>query len=65
MTVAELIEALEEFPMDAEVRIAKQPGWPITSTIHRAISAHGVIYVAEGEQLGYLDGDAAEELGWG
>jgi hypothetical protein len=33
MTVAELIEALQEYPEDATVRLASQPNWPFEYTI--------------------------------
>jgi hypothetical protein len=35
MTVGELLELLEDFPEDAEVRLAHQPSWPFEYSIER------------------------------
>ena len=71
MTVGELLEMLEGFDQEAEIRIAMQPSWPMEYTIAgMAITEdygeeHGkVVYIAEGRQLGYLPGVAKDDLGW-
>jgi hypothetical protein len=67
MTVAELIELLEDLPADAEVRLATQPSWPMEYSLGHRVAEDAeanVVYLAERTQLGYLSGDAAEQLGW-
>ena len=74
MTVADLIEELKWMPEGAEVRFASQPNWPFEYSIDDVISveienrctgeAEGVVYLAEGRQLGYLPSEAKDELGW-
>jgi len=73
MTVGDLIEELEGYPEDAEVRLAIQPSWPfehsVSEVTHSAPEPDseegGVVYVGEGRQLGYLPGSVADALGWG
>lgn len=72
MTVVELIEILEEaasYDPDMEVRLAFQPRWPFEHSIGATAEAVGedessTFYIAEGHQIGYLPGEAAEALGW-
>ena len=68
MTVSELKEILEHYDDDMEVRFASQPNWPFEYSILDAVMVHvdeeDVIYLEEGQQLGYLPREAKEELGW-
>ena len=74
MTVQELIEELNMMNPDAEVRFASQPSWPFENDIDSVVSvevenrrtgeAVEVVYLEEGRQIGYLPGEAKEELGW-
>ena len=68
MTVSELKEILEYYDDDIEVRFASQPKWPFEYSILDAVMVNvdeeDVIYLEEGRQLGYLPGEAKEELGW-
>ena len=68
MTVSELKEILEYYDDDMEVRFASQPNWPFEYSILDAVMVHvdeeDVIYLEEGQQLGYLSREAKEELGW-
>ena len=68
MTVSELKEILEHYDDDMEVRFASPPNWPFEYSILDAVMAHvdeeDVIYLEEGQQLGYLPREAKEELGW-
>jgi hypothetical protein len=68
MTVAELIEELKYMEQDAEVRFASQPSWPfeydITGVVEVNVDEDDVVYLEEGRQLGYLPGEAKDELGW-
>jgi hypothetical protein len=74
MTVQDLIFELQEMNPDAEVRFASQPSWPFENDIDSVVSvevenrrtgeAVEIVYLEEGRQLGYLPGEAKEELGW-
>jgi hypothetical protein len=73
MTVEQLLEELEGCDPDAEVRIAQQPAWPFEYALdhNQAVvtveldPGQPVVYLVEGQQLGYLPGQAADQLGWG
>ena len=80
MTKGELLQILEEFDDDVEVRMAVQPSWPFEHSLHGAFSvvdendcydndddSPRVVYLAVGEQLGYLNQEITDELtsqGW-
>jgi hypothetical protein len=105
MTVQELIELLQDYDGDAEVRLAEQPHYPFEYSVDRVASVEFVVgkrgelidpdeyaefveadrsfdggefsdahrewpemktilYIGEGDQLGYLPGAARGELGW-
>jgi hypothetical protein len=74
MTVRQLIEELEFMNQDAEIRFASQPNWPFEYSIDDVVSVdienrrtgdeEEVVYLAEGRQIGYLPGEAKDELGW-
>ncbi|MFD5878517.1 hypothetical protein [Streptomyces yangpuensis] len=65
MTVANLIAKLERMSPEAPVRIAMQPSHPFAYTIGAVEEDEdGTCWIAEGEQLNHLDGEAREILGW-
>ncbi len=73
LTVSQLIEELEELDPDAEVRLATQPSWPfewhLSTTepgpaMQVTLDDQPVVYLVEGEQLGYLPDTVCRELGW-
>ena len=79
MTAQELIEEMEwaieqNKGDDVEVRFASQPKWPFEYSIDTAVTVEvededtdekeKVVYLGEGTQLGYLNEDAAREIGW-
>ena len=79
MTVRELIEELRLFDQEAQVRFASQPSWPFEYSINGVVQAEvekpdeytddgyekeDIVYLEEGRQIGYLPGEAREELGW-
>ena len=64
MTVGELIENLQGFEEELEVRLAMQPSWPFEYSIGDIVDAGGKVYIGEYNQEGYLSGEAAEALGW-
>ena len=73
MTVRELIEELRLADQDAKVRFASQPSWPFEYSIYGVVQTtvkdirdneEDIVYLEEGEQVGYLPKEAKEELGW-
>jgi hypothetical protein len=76
MTVDELREVLEDIEDgDMQVRFAHQPNWPLEYRVESAVviddvfdedsdEEQTILYLAEGEQLGYLPGPVTEHLGW-
>ena len=79
MTARDLIEELEyaisiNGNEDVEVRMAQQPKWAFEYSIDEAVTIEvddedtdekeKIVYLGEGSQLGYLNEDAARELGW-
>jgi hypothetical protein len=70
-TVSDLLEGLQQFHPDAEVRLATQTSWPFEWSLSTTDPAVGVdldgqpvVYLVEGKQLGYLPGAVRDELGW-
>ena len=77
MNINELIEQLQEIAEvspNAKVRYAAQPNWPMEysigeelSLVDKGSSAVGdedVVYISERNQIGYLDGEASDAIGW-
>lgn len=76
MTVGELKEMIDGLDEDVEVRLAMQPSWPFEYSISSVEvidndpegsdeePIEGIVYLAEGDQLGYLPGNVCDELGW-
>ena len=65
MTVSDLLDALSSLDPTTPVLLATQPAWPMLYDLEvRTVLMEGALYLAAGEQLGYLDHDVANELGW-
>jgi hypothetical protein len=74
MRVRELIEELEGMNPEAEVRFASQPSWPFEYNIQGVVECNPedesdnepaeVVYLVEGNQIGYLPGEVKDEIGW-
>ncbi len=73
MTVRELIQELKYMDEDAKVRFASQPSWPFEYSIYGVVQTtvkdirdneEDIVYLEEGQQIGYLPSEAREELGW-
>lgn len=76
MRIQDLIEQLQdlanEHGEDIEVRLAHQPQWAFEFSIGEVAVVEAedsedegaVVYIGEGEQLGYLSGAGAVALGW-
>jgi hypothetical protein len=43
MTVAELIQLLEQYDEDAEIRVAFQPSWPLRARVQNVIASDEVV----------------------
>ena len=52
MTVRDLMEILEMFDEDAEVKLAYQPSWPLCAAAASVKKKDGVVYVCESEYGG-------------
>jgi hypothetical protein len=70
-TVSDLLEELEQFDPDAEVRLATQPSWPFEWSLSNTdpavevdLDGQPVVYLVEGTQLGYLPAAVRDQLGW-
>ncbi len=70
-TVSDLVDQLQQFDPNAEVRLATQPSWPFEWSLSRSepavevdLDGQPVVYLVQGAQLGYLPGAAHGELGW-
>lgn len=70
MTIGELIGLLEqaseysEYGDETEVRFAAQPEYPFEYSIDFVELSGEIVYLSEGEQIGYLPGDVIAMLGW-
>ena len=74
MTVGELMEILECYDVETEVRLATQKHWPFEYSISDVVGAFCdseeegggdyVVYISEGTQLDYLSTNAKDALGW-
>jgi len=64
MTVYELKQILRDFDDDCDVRLAMQPNWPFELSIGDVIGIGDTVYIAEDKQIGYLNEEASNELGW-
>ena len=71
-TVRDLRDWLDQFDGDVEVRFASQPRWAFENAIEipedqdepLEIDGEKVIYLAEGQQIGYLPKAASVFVGW-
>lgn len=71
MTVEMLMEILEDLDPDTEIRIAVQPNWPFEHCIEETSAViedeeegTRILYLAAGNQIGYLSDNVREELDW-
>ncbi len=70
MTVRDLLDILDGLDDDIEVRVAHQPRWAFEyaltggAVMETCEENAGILYLAEGEQIGYLPQAAAVAIGW-
>lgn len=72
--ISELEDLAAEFGDDVDVRLAHQPRWAFEYAIDQVVgvvtqnkrdgNGEAVVYLSEGQQIGYLPGAASVELGW-
>ena len=70
MHVGTLKEILNDIDDDnMEVHLAIQPNWALEFGVDDAVVVDTekgkVLYISQGNQLGYLESEAVRELGWG
>ncbi|MBB5157441.1 hypothetical protein [Saccharopolyspora phatthalungensis] len=76
-TVGDLLAALKDHDSETPIRWAAQPGRPFEYTIGAVVQTPAntdrdgtpptqepVVWLGEGEQVGYLSDSAADALGW-
>jgi hypothetical protein len=77
MNVGDLKQILEDYDDDIEIRFASQPAYPFEYSIEDVYlvdmdnlvnedkeESDSVLYLVEGNQLGYLSGKVRECIGW-
>lgn len=63
MTVGELLD-LVDGDESIEIRLATQPSYPFEWSVEAGEVVDGILYLAEGSQLGYLPGEVRDALSW-
>ncbi|APU15281.1 MULTISPECIES: hypothetical protein [Actinoalloteichus] len=76
LTVGMLIDQLTAFDPEASVRLAFQPAWPLEYDVERVTGSHtppgdddlddapGVVWIGQGDHIGYLPETATDAMGW-
>lgn len=64
MRILELKRILEDLDDDMEVRFASQPQWAFEYEISDVMPVGDILYLVEGDQIGYLPEKASQEIGW-
>ncbi len=70
MTVGDLLDLMDGYDEEVEVRFATQPSYPLEYEIGGAdsvmLDGNGteILYLIEGNQLGYLPSKVTEAIGW-
>ncbi|ETK35740.1 hypothetical protein GCM10009530_69000 [Microbispora corallina] len=63
-TVGDLIEALERFDPDLEIRFAVQPRMPMGYRVGPLAEFDDILWIGEATSDGYVPDGAANRLGW-
>lgn len=68
MTVGDLLDLLDGLDEDMPVFLAQQPSYPFEYELDEGrvveISGEEVLYLVEGDQIGYLPDKVRNEIGW-
>ena len=67
MTKQELIDMLEGFDDDTEIRLITQPSYPLLYKLSHEIASNeecNIVYLFEGSSEGYPSRDILKQVGW-
>lgn len=68
MTVRDILNALDGLDPETEVRFAFQPNYPLEYSIDDIVEVNidgeEIIYLGQGEQIGYLQEEVVDALSW-
>ena len=66
LTVGDLRELFdcEELDDDTQVRLAIQPNYPLECHLDEVDLHEGVVYLTQGDDIGYLPGEVRNRFGW-
>jgi hypothetical protein len=68
MTVRDILNRLDGLDPETEVRFAFQPNWPLEYSIDDIVGVNidgqEVVYLGQGEQIGYLQEEVVKALSW-
>ncbi|MFC6886087.1 MULTISPECIES: hypothetical protein [Actinomadura] len=64
ITVGDLIQALQRFDPELEVRLAIQPRLPQEHAVGEVAEVDGTVWIGESGHIGYAPDEVAEQLGW-
>jgi len=68
MTVRDILNRLDALDPETEVRFAFQPNWPLEYSIDDIVEVNidgqEVVYLGQGEQIGYLQEEVVKALSW-
>lgn len=68
MTVRDILNRLDALDPETEVRFAFQPNWPLEYSIDDIVGVNidgqEVVYLGQGEQIGYLQEEVVKALSW-
>jgi hypothetical protein len=68
MTVRDILNRLDGLDPETEVRFAFQPNYPLEYSIDDIVEVNidgeEIIYLGQGEQIGYLQEEVVDALSW-
>jgi len=68
MTVGDLLDLLDGLDEETEVRLAQQPSYPfeyeLSDGVVVELGKEDILYLIEGNQIGYLPDEARDTIGW-
>ena len=68
MTVRDILNRLDGLDPETEVRFAFQPNYPLEYSIDDIVEVNikdeQVVYLGQGEQIGYLQEEVVDALSW-
>ena len=68
MTVRDILNTLDGLDPETEVRFAFQPNYPLEYSIDDIVEVNidgeEIVYLGQGEQIGYLQEEVVDALSW-